>query len=496
MRLKENVMFVCGKKWKENYTWQPLFVAIFIILIIATTHKAHWEMTTETNPLGVWNERKIVEHDNMTTITYNDETLVNKTTTFKGVLEIFPYTNTSIGSIEQSKGTFDEMDGLVYSEDTYKKCMISLNGMRILVNGSLEGKFYKNEVVTVDASLVEKNYIYERNGAAIKLESQIWEAEIDDIALADERDYYFFGVEFIIFAIGLYFSLNRIKNLKEQIKFAKHIAMFEFRRGLKTPRMIVLGLIFFVFIVGMGMLLGQLQNDPDSILGTMTTKGSIVQLSYFTFMIGSMVAIGVSVDTFHKERQENTMNLLLARPINRETIVFGKALGLTLVVGIPAFIAQVIGLYFMVTRGEMPPIGSVFAFLFFGQVMIFTMVTFQLCLAISARSGSSVVIYGLSAWLLFALVWALVVIAMATVIGVDINGENFENDPDYQQFASRIGLLNPGVIYQMVVGLFTSRTLAVDLEGVPGWLALLSVVLWPLMCLRTATWLFKREMKG
>jgi ABC-2 type transport system permease protein len=300
----------------------------------------------------------------------------------------------------------------------------------------------------------------------------------------------------MIFALGLYFSLKRVSNLKEQMKFAKHIALFEFKRGLKTPRMIVLGLIFFVFIVGMGMLLGQLQNDSNSILGTMTTKGSIIQLSYFTFMIGSMVAIGVSVDTFHKERQENTMDLLLARPINRETIVLGKAIGLTMVVGIPAFIAQLIGLYFMVTEGNVPPIGSMFAFLFFGQIMIFTMITFQLCLAISTRSGSSVVIYGLCAWLLFALVWALAVIAMATIIGVDINGENFENDPDYQKFASRMGLLNPGVIYQMVVGLFTNRTIAVDLEGVPGWLALLSVVLWPIMCLRMATWLFKREMEG
>ena len=484
------------KQWKLNHTWQPLLIAISVILIIAISHKVHWEITTETDPLSVWNDRKITEQDNKTTIYYSNENLLNKTITFKGVLEIFPYTNTSIGTLEESNGTFDEIDGLVYSEDSYSKSMINLNGMRILVNGSLDGKFYESEVVTVEATLVERNFNYERNNADIDLKSQIWEAEIDDITLADEKDYYFFGIETIVFALGLYFSLKRVSNLKEQMKFARHIALFEFKRGLKAPRMIVLGLIFFVFIVGMGMLLGQLQNDSNSILGTMTTKGSIIQLSYFTFMIGSMVAIGVSVDTFHKERQENTMDLLLARPINRETIVLGKALGLTMVVGIPAFIAQLIGLYFMVTEGNMPPIGSMFAFLFFGQIMIFTMVTFQLCLAISARSGSSVVIYGLSAWLLFALVWALVVITMATIIGVDINGENFENDPDYQKFASRMGLLNPGVIYQMVVGLFTNRTIAVDLEGVPGWLALLSVVLWPIMCLRMATWLFKREMEG
>ena len=492
MKLKDKAI----KQWKSNHTWQPLLIAVSVILIIAISHKVYWETTTETDPLSIWNKRLITEQNNETRIYYNNENLVNKAVTFKGVLEIFPYTNESIGSPEESNGKFDEIDGLVYSEESYNKCMINLNGIRILVNGSLDGKFYESEIVTVEATLIERDFSYEKNSVDMALKSQIWEAEIDDIKLADEKDYYFFGIETIVFALGLYFSLKRISNLKEQMKFAKHIALFEFKRGLKTPRMIVLGLIFFVFIVGIGMLLGQLQNDSDSILGTMTTKGSIIQLSYFTFMIGSMVAIGVSVDTFHKERQENTMDLLLARPINRETIVLGKALGLTMVVGIPAFIAQLIGLYFMVTRGEMPPIGSMFAFLFFGQVMIFTMVTFQLCLAISARSGSSVVIYGLSAWLLFALVWALIVIAISTVIGVDINGEEFENDPDYQTFASRIGLLNPGVIYQMVVGLFTNRTIAVDLEGVPGWLALLSVVLWPIMCLRMATWLFKREMEG
>ena len=372
-------------RWKANYTWQPLLIAISIIFIVAISHKVHWQVTTETDPLSIWNQRITTDQNNETIIYYDNELLLNKTITFKGVLEIFPYTNKSIGSLEQANGTYDEIDGLVYSNDTYSKCMISLNGMRILVNGSLDGKFYESEIVTVEATLIEKNFNYERNSLDIALKSQIWTAEVDDIKLADEKDYYFFGLETIIFALGLYLSLKRIDNLKEQMKFAKHIALFEFRRGLKTPRMIVLGLIFFVFIVGMGMLLGQLQNESNSILGTMTTKGSIVQLSYFTFMIGSMVAIGVSVDTFHKERQENTMNLLLARPVNRETIVLGKALGLTMVVGIPAFIAQIIGLYFMVTRGDVPPIGSMLAFLIFGQVMIFTMITFQICLAISAR---------------------------------------------------------------------------------------------------------------
>ena len=79
-----------------------------------------------------------------------------------------------------------------------------------------------------------------------------------------------------------------------------------------------------------------------SILSSWVTSNSflsgndgILRLSYFSFFVVSLAAIGVSVDTIHKERQSNTLNMLLARPINRETIILGKALGLTMVVGVP-----------------------------------------------------------------------------------------------------------------------------------------------------------------
>ena len=95
-----------------------------------------------------------------------------------------------------------------------------------------------------------------------------------------------------------------------------------------------------------------------------------------------------------------------------------------------------------------------------------------------------------------SVVWTLLVYAVSFVIGIDVSAQNFENDPEYQAIASRLALLNPGFVYQMAVGLFTHRTISIDFEGVPGWLLLLSLVLWPLICLRIATWLFKREMRG
>ena len=89
-------------RWKANHNWQPLLIAIVIICVIAISHKVHWQVTTETDPLKIWNQRLITDQNNETNIYYDNELLLNKTITFKGVLEIFPYTNKSIGPLEQS----------------------------------------------------------------------------------------------------------------------------------------------------------------------------------------------------------------------------------------------------------------------------------------------------------------------------------------------------------------------------------------------------------
>ena len=46
--------------------------------------------------------------------------------------------------------------------------------------------FYENEIVTVNAKLVEREYTYEKSGTTILLTTQIWEAEVDDIELAEK----------------------------------------------------------------------------------------------------------------------------------------------------------------------------------------------------------------------------------------------------------------------------------------------------------------------
>ena len=128
--------------------------------------------------------------------------------------------------------------------------------------------------------------------------------------------------------------------------------------------------------------------------------------------------------------------------------------------------------------------------------MILTFVLLQLCLAIVARTGAEAAVYGLLVWLLVALVWPLLFLAAAYALGIDVTMAGYEQDPAYQSVVSHMGLLNPGYVYQMGVGLLAHRTFAIDFEGVSGWQVASALLLWPLACLALAAWLFRREERG
>ena len=91
-------------RWEANYMATFASCICYYFIRVAILHKSHWELNTETNPLRVWEQRETTNLNNETNIEYNYDNLINKTVKFKGTLEIFPYTNKSIGPLEQANG--------------------------------------------------------------------------------------------------------------------------------------------------------------------------------------------------------------------------------------------------------------------------------------------------------------------------------------------------------------------------------------------------------
>ncbi|HJO28488.1 MAG: ABC transporter permease subunit [Candidatus Poseidoniia archaeon] len=484
--------------WASLGAWQPLATALLAVLLLLLAQQTWWTANAETDPTAIWESRELSDDGEMWTFLYRETAAPQDgdTVLFRGTIEVSPHFSVMRnGTI--LPGEYSPMDGLVYNESLYDSTILRLDGLPILVHGNLSGEFFANEIVTVRAQMVWNTTIFvNETGKNVTLVRQGWEANPQDIQLASKVDRWFFGASIAALLLGGWASTQRFPGLRAELRSAWWLARFEAQRGLRSPRTIVLALFFTLFIVGMGWLLGDLQNDPSPLLGgVQSPDDALGQLAWFTFFVTSLAAVAVSLDAFVAERDSGTLTQLLARPLSREAIVLGKALGLWLSVGIPALGAQLLGLALMLKGGDAPTVPAVAGYLLLGQLMIFTFVLLQLCFALLARTGAEAAVYGLAVWLLMALVWPLLFLAVGYALGIDVTTAGFEQDPRYQAVVSHMGLFNPGYLYQMGVGVLTNRTLAVDFEGVSGWQVTAALALWPLLCLRLATWLFRREAR-
>lgn len=475
-----------------NSRWKPFAIALLVIVFIVGIQQIYWISKIDIDSREVWDSKEIEHNIEGTTeswsinYNYNNDT----ETILKGTIDTPPcfevYTNETI-----EIGVFSETDGIVYTESLYGKTKLVIDGLPITVNGDLCNEFKQGEIVYVSAKLNESVVVTEDN---VTVYQGSWEAESIDVKLSSHIDRWFYLIELFVFIIGIYLTIEKYPHRNKVWKDTWNIAKFEFNSEIKTNRTMILIIFFTLFITGMGWLLGDLQKEGSPILGSVQTpEDAITRLSWFTFFVVSLAAIAVSSDNIYKEKQSNTISLLLSRPVSKESIILGKGIGLTGAIGAPAFIAMFIGLILMIKGGETPRILAIGGYMILGLLMILTIVFLQLCFSIISRSGAESVVYGLGVWLLLTLVWSLIILAAAFVLGIDVTTENFEHNEEYQSVVAKMGLFNPGIVYQFGVGLAGERTLSVDLEGVSGWMVIWAIIFWPMFYWRLAVWLFKEE---
>ena len=472
--------------------WKQFAIALIVIILIVGVQQIYWMDKIDIDSKEMWDNREIKhnveESGESWSVNYNYKN--NTETILKGSIDTPPcfevYTNETI-----EIDVFSETDGIVYTETLYGKTKLVIDGLPVTVNGDLCNEFKQGEIVYMSVKLNESVIITEDN---ITVYQQSWEAERNDVKLSSHIDRWFYLVELLIFVIGIYLTVEKYPHRNKVWKDAWNIARFEFNSEIKTNRTMILIIFFTLFITGMGWLLGDLQKEGSPILGSVQTpEDAITRLSWFTFFVVSLAAIAVSSDNIYKEKQSNTISLLLSRPVSKESIILGKGIGLTGAIGAPAFVAMFIGLILMIKGGETPRILAIGGYMILGIMMILTIVFLQLCFSIIARSGAESVVYGLGVWLLLTLVWSLIILAAAFVLGIDVTTENFEHNEEYQSVVAKMGLFNPGIVYQFGVGLAGERTLSVDLEGVTGWMVIWAIIFWPMFYWRLAVWLFKEE---
>ena len=161
--------------------------------------------------------------------------------------------------------------------------------------------------------------------------------------------------------------------------------------------------------------------DPFLFLRLFTRAGENLPLSFVSLLsfLVPLVAIGLGFDLVNSEHNQRTLSRILAQPIYRDALLFGKFLaGLaTIAIGLIALWLLVIGLG-LIRLGLPPSIEEMGrAFIMLGVTVIYAGVWLALAMLFSIvfRSGATAALVSLGLWLFLTILWPLLSPAVAAI---------------------------------------------------------------------------------
>jgi ABC-2 type transport system permease protein len=190
--------------------------------------------------------------------------------------------------------------------------------------------------------------------------------------------------------------------------------------------------------------------DPFLFLRLFTTaKEPWPPFSFFLMFLVPLIAIGLGFDSVNGEYNRRTLSRILAQPIYRDALLFGKFLGALTAVTISMVVLWLLIIGFGLYALGIPPNGEeilrMFAFLvatiFYAGIWLGLAMLFSILF----RSAATAALVTLGLWLVLTLMWSLVAQTIATaLIPPDTEGTQIV-------VAQTLARLSPVVLFQEVI---------------------------------------------
>jgi ABC-2 type transport system permease protein len=216
------------------------------------------------------------------------------------------------------------------------------------------------------------------------------------------------------------------------------------------------------------------------------------KMSDYIVLFGTILGIAMGFDLISKEKEEHSLKTLLARPVFRDEIINGKALGSVLALAIALATAVAVSIAILLFAGIVPTLYDLGAILIFAVVSgIFILVYFSLALLMSAvakDSGSALITTLIIFVVLSSVVPILGWAAAESLAGTppaspmsaatdssSIDAGSMQAYQDEMQtywakrsaFSSAINLLSPDQNYKKMATAITDPTQAVTMDNNP-----------------------------
>lgn len=241
------------------------------------------------------------------------------------------------------------------------------------------------------------------------------------------------------------------------------VTLKEMSDQLSSARMRVLE--WLVVLTALAALYGALQQirettaeDPFLLLKLFTTaRDPLPSLVSFLSFLVPLMAIGLGFDAINGEYNRRTMSRILAQPIYRDALLFGKFLSglLTLAISLVVLWLLVAGLGLLLL-GLPPSLEEAMRSLaFLGVTIAYAGVWLALAMLLSVifRSPATTALVALGLWLFFTLIWPVLAPAIAEIVFAS-------SDPGTAISGSQaLARLSPATLYgEAVVALLDPTT--------------------------------------
>ncbi len=253
---------------------------------------------------------------------------------------------------------------------------------------------------------------------------------------------------------------------------------------IKTSRSMILWPLLLLFITGSCWGLA----DPEISLPGEIQADTPFEVLYiasgFILLSATLGVVLIGFDGISRKRMSGVLSVELSQPISRTELGISMLLGTWGTVMIPTIIFSLLGIIAIHEQmGMWPQIYETFIFLISTMLLLYWYAAIQLLASSWAKDMGGAIALGIGTWMLFTMLWVLVTVLIAGLLGVDVTDTT---NSQYQELSVWVDLFSPNGVYQMLLESNLDGNISRDYHAILAWIAALVWTILP-------TWLFVRR---
>ena len=277
-----------------------------------------------------------------------------------------------------------------------------------------------------------------------------------------------------------------MKDYFETMKLLFKLSKMEVRQNFFTMRMVVLFPMLLLFILGSSWGFSDQNAQLPADVSANTPFEVLFLSSVFILFSATLGIVLIGFDGISRKKNSGLLAIEFCQPTSRTLLGFSQLFGVWLTVALPTIIISFLSILLIYKQmNSWPNIGEIILFLFATSLVLLWYASIQLLVSSIAKDMGAAVTLGVGTWLLFTMIWLLITVVLATILGVDATNTA---DAQFASFSSKVDLFSPNGLYQL---LLESKLDNVS-RKVPFWQLSIATIFWTTIPSSFFIWRFNK----